>query len=289
MDDHLNAQNSPIADEACPPAELLALFVEGRCPAAELAGVERHVARCEECYSVFIDSVRMEQADGRAAHAPSAARRPAVRWLAVGLAAAAAVLLLVRLGWRADRDANRELQMALLDLDRAGGTHRYFDVRLSSMPTYRPVYPATRSAGGGQAAVPAGLQAASERVRAAARQDAGGDRARSAMYLALGDAGHAAAELDRSTGSRDPLVMNDVAAAWLARAADGDETRARALLEQAVAIDPGRPEIWFNLALAAVATGDRQQARTAFSRAISLEPGSPWADEARRRLEQIRD
>jgi tetratricopeptide (TPR) repeat protein len=288
MQDHLESPKPPIADDDCPPAELLALYVEGRCPAAELAGVERHVAQCEECYAVFIGSVRMEQAEGRAAHAPSAGRRPAVRWLAVALAAAAAVLLLVRLGWRGDRDANRELQMALLDLDRAGGTHRYFDVRLSSMPTYRPVYPATRSAGSGPA-VPAGLQAASERVRAAAGQDAGGERARSAMYLALGDAGHAAAELDRSAGSRDPLVMNDVAAAWLARAADGDEARARALLERAAAIDPGRPEIWFNLALAAGATGDRQLARTAFARAISLEPGSPWADEARRRLEQIRD
>lgn len=289
MDDHRDAAEPLVARDECPKAELLALYLDGRCSPAQVNDIEKHVAGCEECYAVVVASVRMDQAE-RADPKTQASTGPrwTGRWFAIALATAALVLLMVELGRREDR-SSRDLQVALLDLDHASRPYRVFESRASLMPTHRPVQPLVRS-GSSAPPISPDLQAVIDRVRTAAtRPDVTTQRALGTMYLALGDAGRAATAMDPLASSSDPGVMNDVAAAWLARAAEGDESRAFALLQRAVAIERGRPEIWFNLALAANATGDRGLARSALAQVISLEPDSAWAGEAQRRLESIRN
>lgn len=56
------------------------------------------------------------------------------------------------------------------------------------------------------------------------------------------------------------------------RAAAGDRAGAIALLEQAVALDPGRAPAWFNLGFLRQEVGDHAGALEAFERALGLDP-----------------
>jgi predicted TPR repeat methyltransferase len=72
------------------------------------------------------------------------------------------------------------------------------------------------------------------------------------------------------------------------RHADDDVTRALDLLDQAVRLDPGRVEAWFNMGLAAEAAGQRERAIAAWTRALALDPKSGWAEEAREHLARLK-
>lgn len=93
---------SPVTPNATPDAarphidaERLAAWADHGLPAADAAEVELHLSQCDRCQEVLAAFVQSEPAP--AAVIPFWTRRP-VRWGAIGLAAAAALFLVVRTG-----------------------------------------------------------------------------------------------------------------------------------------------------------------------------------------------
>jgi hypothetical protein len=81
--------------EHCIDAELMAAWADGGLPAADAERVELHLSNCERCQEVLAAFMRSQPA--AAAVLPFWAR-PVVRWSTAGLAAAAAVMLMVWTG-----------------------------------------------------------------------------------------------------------------------------------------------------------------------------------------------
>ena len=283
------------SDRGCLDAELLASYVDGRTTPEERVTVEAHIAHCEDCYFAFSETVQEQQA--RSANELTGDEVPQNRWrrwmprVAAGLAAAAALVIAAQISqplWRERPKDN--LVAALSELEAAAGPYRRVEPRLTVTSTYRALEPALRS-GAPSAEAPLALREAALKVELAARASgtrAEAQQALAAMYLTLGRPQRAAEVLAPLVSSKDAGQLNDLAAAYLARHADDDVTRARDLLEQAVSLDPGRAEAWFNLGLAAEAAGQKERAIEAWTRTLELDPQSGWADEVRQHLAKLK-
>jgi tetratricopeptide (TPR) repeat protein len=279
---------------ACLDAELLASYVDGRATPEERVEVEAHLARCEDCYFAFSETVQEQQAEGTADEVEAQGHRR--RWLprvAAGLATAAAVVIAVQLFRSVVSPVTApdvELKTALEQLDAATGPSRRFEPRLTLISTYRPLEPAMRSAAPSAEAPLDVREAALGVEKASTKPGTGleGQRALATMYFALGRAQRAADVLGPSAQSDDAGALSDLAAAYLARRSVGDVQRALDLLERAVGLDPNRVEAWFNLGLAAEAADQRARAAEAWTRALALDSTSGWADEARKHLEKLK-
>jgi tetratricopeptide (TPR) repeat protein len=283
---------------SCPDAEALATYIDGRASAAERAEIEAHLASCEDCYFVFSETVHEREAhDDRK---KSDVARWLGRWspqLAAGLAAAAAIVVAVEVFRPSSRtQPGTTVQVALNELDAVAGPYRKYDARLTVTPTHRELEPALRSAEPSGAlaqreAAQKALREAVEKVEAATRArgtGVEGPRALAAGYFALGRPQLAVDVLEPVAQSSDAGLLSDVAAAHLARRADGDVQRALDLLERAVTLDPTRAEAWFNLGLAAEAARQSGRSQAAWTRYLALDPSSEWATEARWHLEKLR-
>ena len=124
---------------------------------------------------------------------------------------------------------------------------------------------------------------------APAATDAQEKRALVATDLTQGQAKRVAelmAELMRS--ANEAKLLNDSAAAYLSRGAEGDAKVALDMLERAVKIEPKRAEVWFNLGLAAEKAEQLSRAAEAWKTYLVLDPSSDWAAEARRHLEKMK-
>lgn len=284
---------------SCPDTEALATYIDGCASAVERAEIEAHLASCEDCYFVFSETVHEREAhDDRK---KSDVARWLGRWspqLAAGLAAAAAIVVAVEVFRPSSRtQPGTTVQVALNELDAAAGPYRKFEPRLTLTRAHRELEPTLRSAEPTGDASLAQREAAQRQLREAARRveiaakrsgtGVEGQRALVAMYFALGQAQPAVNVLEPKEQSSDAGLLNDVAAAYLARQADGDVQHALDLLERAVALDPKCAEAWFNLGLAAGAAKKTARAQEAWKRYLVLDPSSEWASEARWHLEKL--
>jgi len=281
----------------CFDAELLASYVDGRANPEERVKVEAHIAHCEDCYFIFSETVREQRAHSAAGPTALEPLPGARRWMSrvavfttAGLAAAAALVIAAQIYLPGYRERPKvTLQVALSELDAAAGPYRKVEPRLTITPTHRQLEPALRSAAPSAEASIA-LREAAQRVETAARArgtGVEGQRALAAMYFALGRAQPAADVLETEEQSNDAGVLSDVAAAYLARQAEGDVQHALDLLERAVTLDPKRAEAWFNLGLAARAARQTARAQEAWKQYLVLDPSSEWANEARWHLEKL--
>ena len=188
-------QENGVRRSGCLDAELLASYIDGRTTPEERVEIEAHLARCEDCYFAFSETVQEQQAEGTEPEESE----PSSRWhgwmprAAAGLAAAAAVVIAVQIRRPVGPVATPEadLKIALYQLDAASGPFRTFEPRLTVTSSYRELEPAMRSAApSGEAPFPV-REAALKVEIAATKVGTGleGHRARAAMYLALGDPG----------------------------------------------------------------------------------------------------
>jgi tetratricopeptide (TPR) repeat protein len=271
---------------ACLDAVLLASYVDGRTSPDERASVEAHLARCEDCYFVFAETVRDRQA-----RAKKSRWRYWVPRAAAGLATAAALVVAV-ISLTSDSSSPPPplvLRVALNELDAAAGPYRVYEPRVTFLPTHYQLEPATRSDPRSRETPP------TLRVAAAMVEKAAGSattveerRALATAYLAQGQPTRAVEVISPLAASaNEPGLLNDIAAAYLARGAAGDAQQAFDLLERAVNLDPAGAEAWFNLGLAAEALGHVSRAREAWTRYLVLDPSSEWAAESRRHLAQL--
>jgi tetratricopeptide (TPR) repeat protein len=296
-------------DRRHPDAEQLAEYADGVLGADVRADVERHLVDCADCRAVLSETIAFiasERAGGRTYATESGARvlpfhsRRWVKGAAAGLAAAAALLLVVRLARpdllapafvaRSDRPELQELIAAV-----ANEPTRPVEGRLTGGFKYGPPPSVTRGAGDRNASPDVRI-AAAKIEKLARADDTPQHRGELGLaYLALGDLDKAVEALEDAT-QQDPgnaQFQSDLAAAYLARARWRDRAedwaRALAAADRAIKADPRRTEAYFNRALALEGLHLTDEALDAWAAYQSLEPATPWSRESATRIQSLRD
>jgi tetratricopeptide (TPR) repeat protein len=272
---------------ACPSLETIGAFVDGRFTGRERDVVADHLASCEACYFVFVESSRLRAAAPTTTVIPFQRRRSTWR-IAAGLAAAATLVLSVNL-YNARRGAD---DAALSELVAAVGTTRTFDARLSGGFAYAPL----RLVRSGES-VTATLSPDARIIVARIEKDTASPSTAHAHGLATligGDVDRAIAALDEAARARvDARLLNDLAAAYLVRAEQRnsaqDNSHALAAANRALELERLLPEALFNRALALDRLGLEGDAADAWRAFLTIDDRSGWADEARARLRILSD
>jgi CHAT domain-containing protein len=259
--------------------------------------MDEHLAGCSTCYEVFAETVRfaLEEQGGEAVPGRGRLltfmRRPP--FLIAASLAAAGLLLAVHSLWRA-----RSGRAALVaELAQAMGPKRFIEPRLTGGFQWgRQVF--LRSGEAPQE----GLDAYSPAVIAAVaevRERAAGDTSPQALgalavtYLVSGDVPAAVRALESAT-AQDPKnarLLSDLSAAYLVRATRLDEPsdlpKALDAAERSIEQTDAPVEAWFNRALALGELHLVDAARKAWDDYLQRDATSPWADEARKRRDEL--
>jgi tetratricopeptide (TPR) repeat protein len=278
---------------ACPDAEDLAEYVEGRLSGGARARVEAHLADCEMCRDVVAETLRL---GGEAVGAGTVLpfwRRPKVRAIGGGvLALAASLLLLVQVQPQLNPFRAPTPYEALVA---SVGSTRTIEPRLSGGFAYAPLAAVTR--GGGES--PSSTDFQKRAAEAELRNRANADPTPFNLHrwgvglVMLGDFDNAITQLDRAAAglSEEAAIQNDLAAAYLARSrAEGsadDSEKALAAADRAIALEPNSAEAHFNRALALEQLERRQPAVAAWRAYLGIEPNGGWAEEARRHVSEL--
>jgi tetratricopeptide (TPR) repeat protein len=277
---------------ACPDAEELAEYVEGRLSGRARAHVEVHLADCEMCRDVVAETLRL---GGEAVAAGTVLpfwRQPKMRAVGGGvLALAASLLLLVQVQpqlnpFRAPTPYE--------ELVASVGTSRTIEPRLSGGFAYAPLAPVTRGGGGSPSSTDFQTRAAEADLRNRANADPTPINLHrwGVGLLMIGDFDDAITQLDRAaSGLSEAAVQNDLAAAYLARSrAEGsadDSEKALAAADRAIALEPSSAEAHFNRALALEQLERREPAVAAWRTYLGIESKGGWAEEARRHVSDL--
>lgn len=286
--------------EGCPDAETLAAYLDGRLTQDEREHVTQHVADCDDCYFVVTEVAQMPSTAAQLEPEPISVRR---RWWAsktvvwsssVGgaLAAAAMLWLAVSVGsFRSSSDS-----AALQALVAAVGSDRTVEARLTGGFAYGPLRGSVRS--GELSAVPVSpdvrIAAARIEKEELGRRTPGALRQLGLAYLVTGDVIRAVRVLEEAVNrpNPDPKALNDLAAAYLVRAARGNQSqdlaKALAAADRAVKADSRLLEAWFNRAYALDRMSLGAEAQDAWEEYLRLDAESAWADEARLHLQRLR-
>ncbi|MGE0102563.1 MAG: CHAT domain-containing protein [Blastocatellales bacterium] len=223
-------------------------------------------------------------------------RRPAVPLLAT-----AALLIMVGVGYQIWRErAASPVQAGLTALYDAYQGRRPFESRITGLAYSR--FSTTRG-GPAEGPDPARLRRAENTLlEAVDGKDTSASRyALGMMYLLNRDLDKAIPELYRAAelDSRNPLILSDLGAALLEngkkKKAAGDDSntldfsRSNNQLTTALGFRPDMPEALFNRALCRELLGLDEQAIEDWERYLRIDPSSKWADEARARLNGLRE
>jgi tetratricopeptide (TPR) repeat protein len=279
--------------DACPDPETLAAYLDGRLTAAERTAMAEHLATCEDCYSVFSESARVQFDEPSDRHTVVPLWRKFVL-PATGLAAAAVLALIVQTGgtpWL--RPSNR---VDVAELVAAVGTQRMIEPRITGEFAYGPLRSAVRSGQSTRNASSPDMRIASAKIEKVV------ERSRTPQTLAaLGKALLATGEGEKavpvleeatSTAAPDPHALSDLAAAYLVRSEQkkdpaADLESAVSAADKAIKLDPTIAEAWFNRALALEKKSSFADAQTAWDDYLRIDSHSPWANEARIHLQRL--
>jgi tetratricopeptide (TPR) repeat protein len=275
---------------AHPSAEDLGRFVEGTLDDSERAAVVAHIADCDECRILIVDSAEFIE--------------PAKKEIPHWWGAVAAALLLVAGGgyfWHASQNPlslrptikawsrlprrpiePRLVGFSYVELNRmrgAGDSERdlaetNLELKIADVLERRGDDPETLRAKGVAYLVAAGI--------AKERDEIESDRTNALTAL------RAAAE--RAPDKADKASYQiDLAAALLSTGDPKQRDLAIVYLDNVLSIDPRNPEALFNRAIA-LRDRDRdpKEAIAAFNRYLKVDSTSKWADEARKNLELLR-
>jgi tetratricopeptide (TPR) repeat protein len=91
-----------------------------------------------------------------------------------------------------------------------------------------------------------------------------------------------------SLDDNNAALWNDLSVAYLERLENGDADRALAAAKRAWAIEQ-TPESAWNIALAYDGMDKKAEAVRAWQEYLKLDPNSPWSEEAKRKLQTLRD
>ena len=286
-----------------PEAERLAEYADGVLDAESRAEVDQHLADCADCRAVVMETMAFLESNPAipASAAPKVVPFRLRRWVrsvTVGLAAAAALVLAIRVarpewvsglfGPRTDRPELQELIAAV-----ASEPTRPVEGRLSGGFKYGPPPSATRGTGDREASPDVRIAAARIEKVAGERETAEARAALGAALLVLGDTNNGVLALEAAAqmSPDNAFIQNDLTAAYLARSRreGGAQDLARAISAAGLALksNPDLIEALFNRALGLEMLGPASAARDAWNAYLKRDASSAWADEARRRLELL--
>jgi CHAT domain-containing protein len=182
------------------------------------------------------------------------------------------------------------------ELARALGTTRFIEPRLTGGFQHGR-YVVLRSADkpSGLDAYPPAVIAAVARVREKTEGDSSPQAlgAQAVTFLVSGDVAKAVKALESATAQdpKNPRLLSDLAAAYLVRASRLDEPsdipKALEAAEKAIEIQGAPTEAWFNRALALEELHLVDSAKKAWEDFLERDSTSAWADEARKRIEEL--
>jgi tetratricopeptide (TPR) repeat protein len=273
----------------CPPAEVLAAFVEAKLDRPKVIELTSHLANCAECRLV-VESVAELEAEEAVSEEQPASRS---RWW-MGIAAAAVIaLVLFPFGRTYVHDWKRGQAMHEL-IDSASRTDRPIAPRLSGF-AYSPKAPNYRGPGDEQEVAPEKLivEGRAEGVRELSEND----RSAAALHdhgvasLMLGETDAAVADLTRATGAApdNATYWSDLSAALYAASHGNDHAllqRAADAAEHAIKLDPKLTAAYFNRAWA-LASLHPQRAVAVWQEYLQHDAASPWAAEARNEITNL--
>lgn len=266
-----------------PDPERLASYIERSLHPAQRSEVEAHLADCEDCRRVVMDS-----ADLLAEEQP---RSRKYNVYALGGLAAAAVLIFAVWTLRPDR---LQPAIAVPELDGlvaafADEPTRPVEGRLSPPFAWAPAPAVTR--GTGEAGLSPDIRIAVAEAELGVRDDGS-----TTATWTLGLARLAGRDFDGAIEALEQAVvadgsssrlLSDLAAAYLARLKAGgaaeDASRALAAADRALAIDARLPEALFNRALA-IEVLRPEEAPAAWQAVVAQDGASAWGKEAAARL-----
>jgi tetratricopeptide (TPR) repeat protein len=269
----------------CPDLETVSAYIDGTIDPPTRAAVEAHLAECESCHDLVVETMAavddMNAAERRDTVAP--------RWrrgfyLGTALLAAAALVLAVGLTVLSKQAGQRD-NSTFAGLVAAVGPERLVEPRLTGNFLFGPLRSQVRGAADAGSLA---LIAAAAEADNAAKSAPGPEtrRAAAVAHVLLGDYDGAIAALRDACGTGDARCESDLGAAYLARATTtrsaSDLAEAATRTRRALEIDPSLREAAFNEGLILERQGRLQDAAAAWTRYLSLDPDSPWAGEARR-------
>ncbi len=281
-----------------PDPGLIAAHADGRLTGTEAAQLDEHLAGCSACYEVFSETLRFKLDDEPSSVPESAqiaawVRRPAFRLAAV-LAVATTVIVAAQQLWLGRFRPGPSDPVA--ELARAMGTTRFIEPRLTGGFQHGR-YVVLRSAERPQGldAYPPAVMAAVARVSEKTEGDSSPQAlgAQAVTFLISGDVSKAVKALEFATAQdpKNPRLLSDLAAAYLVRASRLDEPsdipKALEAAEKAIEIEGAPAEAWFNRALALEQMHLVDSARKAWREFLERDSSSAWADEARKRIEEL--
>jgi CHAT domain-containing protein len=187
----------------------------------------------------------------------------------------------------------------LQDLVAAVGPRRTFEPRVTGNFAYGELtVPAvTRSADRAKDDAPLPLRVAAIELEKRARgsADPAALNAFGIAQLMSGDTARAVSTLEEASrlAPKDARLSSDLAAGYLVRAHEAnqieDVARAVGFAHRATEADPRLAEARFNLALALEGLSLRHEATRAWQAYVEIDPASPWAADAKRRIERLRE
>ena len=195
---------------------------------------------------------------------------------------------------------NTDLDNGIASLRSAYRSRRPVEPRLTVFPEYAP-YSETRG-NGDKAADPAALDRAARYLNNASSDpaDAEAHHAYGLYFLSLRDLERARRELDLavSLAPNDSRTQSDAASVYLESAKEAalrdDQAGAVEALnkslghyDRAIALDPRLPEPYFGRALSLEALENFEQAKAAWKKYLEIDNSSRWAEEVRRRLDEL--
>jgi tetratricopeptide (TPR) repeat protein len=263
---------------AHPASEDLGRFVEGTLDDAARAAVVEHIADCDECRVVVVDSSEFIE-PARAGHS---------WWVAI----AASVLLVAAVGTFTYSKLHDPL--AKLTEEYAQLKSRPIEGRLSVLP----YVPLIRNRGSNdEVDLPLNIM----QGEAASLVELSGNDAKTLHARGIGlllDGNDKAADdslpLLMAAAAKEPSnarYQSDLAAALIAAAKSRDTAKLQLAVEasgRALQIDPHSREALFNRALALEFLDRKQEAIAAYTRYLALDPSSNWANEVRQHQDNLR-
>jgi len=288
----------PLVDMSreCLSEEVIAAFVDHRLTRKERKSALDHLARCEDCCSLLAETVRLNATETSVQDEPIRtgagwwSRWKNVVYVAVPLAAAAALILAVVIPLAIDRSGRPELA----PLVAAVGNVRPFDARLTGGFAFGPVQSPYRSGAGQEVPADVRIAAAELEKRNQARSSPQILGALGVAHLITGRSREGVSNLEQAVAlaPNDPRLLSDLSAAYLVSAErDGhadDLRKALATADRALAKDPLLREARFNRALVLDRLHASVEARDAWNEYLKIDSASDWASAARERLAAAR-
>jgi tetratricopeptide (TPR) repeat protein len=284
--------------EGCLDAETMAAFIDDRLEPSERAAVEAHLAKCEDCYEVWMDAVATagSRASTEALGSSKASehRTSSFDWrLVIGIAAT--VILIAYLGrtviFPSDDLKSERAIMALAQVSEAA---RPSIGRLSKPFAYGPVRSSSRDSTAPSLSVAVRQQTAELRVFASHTRSATTLRGAGIALLVEGAVDEAIRTLEAAIVEAPNRVdiRVDTAAAYLERFTQlGDVQDAVRSVEHSTFVlqkEPNSTAALFNRAVALEGTRRIEDAIADWVRFLEIDSASGWADEAQARLAKLR-